>query len=114
LPVVDDPWSAENNGRNSALTVNNNDPWQSVTPSSIAHVNPWSETQPVKSNGNEPGLSVNIADPWGVGTNPVRPLVTSPLALKSVDNELSEFFGASASKSSIYGSFLFPMSMIFK
>ena len=85
--LLDDPWSTETNGRNSATTTGI-DPWQS---SSAAQVNPWNETNHgAASNGT--GLSVNVADPWGAGTNGTR------TGKPSVDNELSEFFGASASR----------------
>ena len=75
---ADDPWSSDSNGRNSASLVNN-DPWQSAATTS-ATANPWGETR----------ATDNAADPWGLGN------ASTSSTKKTVDNELSEFFGASA------------------
>ncbi len=91
--LIDDPWSPELTGRNSVT----NDPWQA---------NPWSANHHTTAN-NGTGLSVNISDPWGVGANDSRTTTTTSPPKptnnpKSIDNELSEFFGASASKISSF------------
>ncbi|CAF0920493.1 unnamed protein product [Rotaria sordida] len=98
--VTNDPWSSEPSGRNSAIaTTGTNDPWQVTTHSSTTQANPWTETKPTTTN-NGTGLSLNIGDPWGVGSNnsQTTKLTLPPTATtsKAIDNELSEFFGASA------------------
>lgn len=94
---LDDPWPNESNGRNSATAVSD-DPWQSAAPSSATHANPWDGQQTsAASNTNGAGLSLNMADPWGTGATNGARATTSPPS-KTVNNELSEFFGASASK----------------
>jgi hypothetical protein len=95
---VDDPWLSEPTGRSSAT----NDPWLNNASSSNAQANPWSSNHHTTAN-NGTGLSVNISDPWGVGANDSRTTITTspPQSTnnpKSIDNELSEFFGASACK----------------
>ncbi|CAF1360634.1 unnamed protein product [Adineta ricciae] len=104
---TNDPWSSEPSGRTSANTTTKvaamSDPWQSGTSASDTHANPWGDNNHA-SNNNSTGLSVNIADPWGVGTNgfhkspTAATTTTSPPSTtsKTIDNELSEFFGASA------------------
>ena len=96
--VLADPWSIETNGGTSVRTASN-DPWGSST-ASTSKVNPWGgNQQSIATNDN--GLSVNLSDPWGLGATSVRPPPppTSPRATtNTIDNELSDFFGASASK----------------
>ena len=87
------------------------DPWQAVPSSSSTQVNPWGESNPTAGANTDTGLSVNIADPWGIGLSDSQAtsakIVAKPTATdlpsvattaKSINNELKEFFGASASK----------------
>ena len=99
---IDDPWSTDTNGRNSVITTATNDPWQIGTSLSTSQANPWTGNNHSTTN-NGAGLSVNISDPWGVGSNDSRTTISPPTASKTVDNELSEFFGANASKISSLG-----------
>src|SRR5689334_20351745 len=46
-------------------------------------------------------LSVNITDPWNISTNNSQPTTSSSTTVKPIDHELSEFFGANASKISL-------------
>ncbi len=88
----------ESNGHTSATTVSN-DPWlSSIAPTPQA--NPWSGNNQTMAT-NDTSLSVNISDPWGLGATNSRPtpIATSPPATtKTIDNELSDFFGASAGR----------------
>ncbi len=64
-------------------------------------MNPWSANQqPIHTN--DASLSVNLSDPWGLGaTNsrqPPPPPKSPPVTINAIDNELSDFFGASSSK----------------
>ena len=97
--LLDDPWSTEASGRTSANTTSN-DPWQTIPSSSNTQANPWpgNHHTATTANNNNTGLSVNIADPWGVSTTDSRTTSLHPTGPKAVDNELSEFFGANASK----------------
>jgi hypothetical protein len=92
LFLLDDPWSSETNGRNSANTTPK-DPWLTTT-----QANPWNGNNHTTTNNNNTGLSVNIADPWGLGTSNSQTTTSPPTASKTIDNELSEFFGANAGK----------------
>jgi len=94
--VIDDPWTLESNGHTSATTVPS-DSWQNSTvPTS--KVNPWGGNNQTNDNS----LSINISDPWGLGaTNsrqPPPPPTSPPIIANPIDNELSDFFGAGASK----------------
>jgi hypothetical protein len=106
LFVIDDPWTLESNGHTSATTVPS-DPWQNSTvPTS--QVNPWGgNNQTIYTN--DTSLSVNLSDPWGLGATNSRqppPLPSSPpVTTNTIDNELSDFFGAGASK--IFRLFIF-------
>ncbi|CAF0827879.1 unnamed protein product [Rotaria sp. Silwood1] len=97
--ATNDPWSSEPSDRSSTMTTTaTNDPWQIVAPSSTTQANPWTETKPTATN-NSTGLSLNIGDPWGLGLNDSQTITTLPpttTTSKTIDNELSEFFGASA------------------
>jgi hypothetical protein len=97
--LLDDPWSADASGRNSANTTSH-DPWQAIPSSSNTQTNAWpgNHHTATTANNNNTGLSVNIADPWGVSTTDSRTTTSPPTGPKTVDNELSEFFGANASK----------------
>jgi hypothetical protein len=101
--LLDDPWTLDSNGHSSSTTVPN-DSWQGSTasgwqPSTASKVNPWSGNEQTTAN-NGTGLSINISDPWGLGATNSRPTMpTSPAPVSNtIDNELSDFFGASASK----------------
>ncbi|CAF3946255.1 unnamed protein product [Rotaria sp. Silwood2] len=102
--VTNDPWSSEPSGHNSIMTTTTtNDPWQIAAPLSTAQANPWTEAKPTTTNNNA-GLSLNIGDPWGLGVNDSQTIAatttlpSTTTTSKAIDNELSEFFGASASK----------------
>lgn len=90
----DDPWSSGTNGR-SSTNPPTTDPWQltgigsGATTQQQTTADHWSESHS-KANGN--GLSINLNDPWGMNTNQNGSNGNN----KTVDNELSEFFGASA------------------
>lgn len=70
---IDDPWSLESALYPSTTPKTSNDPWQPTT---------------------NPGLSMNISDPWGLSSTTTA---TQPVNTTTIDNELSDFFGASAS-----------------
>jgi hypothetical protein len=99
ITATNDPWSSETNGRSSAITTTaTNDPWQIAPPSTTPQLNPWGENNSTNIN-NGAGLSLNINDPWGLGTNDsqtTKSKTTAATTNKAIDNELSEFFGASA------------------
>ena len=111
LVCLDDPWSSESNGRNSATMVGH-DPWQTVAPSSDPTANPWDENHSSTTNGAS--LSINMADPWGTGNpNSTRATTSTSPPSKTVHNELSEFFGASASKCCWSGSLTAVLFQLF-
>jgi hypothetical protein len=96
---IDDPWPSETNGR-TAITTSSNDPWQATT----TQINPWGGNDP-KPAINDNGLSINISDPWGLGATNSQPTTSPPPTTKTIDNELSDFFGAGASKILFFSSF---------
>ncbi|CAF0907797.1 unnamed protein product [Rotaria sordida] len=93
--ATNDPWTLESNGHNSATTILS-DPWQGST-AATPQVNPWGGNTHTTTN-IDTGLSVNISDPWGLGTTHSQPTtaITSspPATTKTIENELSDFFGA--------------------
>ncbi|CAF1902685.1 unnamed protein product [Rotaria magnacalcarata] len=91
--ATNDPWSTETTGRSSAVATN--DPWQGDTPASTTQANPWSTNNHTTINNNT-GLSLNIGDPWGLGISDSQTTTvpTTTTNSKTIDNELSEFFGA--------------------
>lgn len=101
----DDPWSSGTNGR-SSTNPPTTDPWQltsigsGATTQQQTTADHWSESHS-KANGN--GLSINLNDPWGMNTNQNGSNGNN----KTVDNELSEFFGASARKETFDFQFCF-------
>ncbi|CAF2762660.1 unnamed protein product [Rotaria sp. Silwood2] len=100
--ATNDPWTLESNGRNSATTVLN-DPWQGST-AATSQVNAWGGNTHT-ANKIDTGLSVNMSDPWGLGTIHSQPPTTTsspPATTKAIENELNDFFGASATISPSY------------
>lgn len=86
----------------TASTTATNDPWQITPPvSTTAQANPWSNNNSTAANNNT-GLSLNLEDPWGLGGSESQAKTTTTTTAattsKTVDNELSEFFGANAGK----------------
>ncbi|CAF4222713.1 unnamed protein product, partial [Rotaria magnacalcarata] len=95
---IDDIWTLESNGRNATTTVSN-DPWQDST-AATSKVNPWGENASTTSS-MDAGLSINMSDPWGLGTvksqqSPHPPTNSNSVTSKTIENELSDFFGAGA------------------
>ena len=90
----------ESNGR----TATSNDPWQDSTasawqPPPPPQVNAWGGHEHTTAN-HDNNLSISLSDPWGVGSTNSRPTTTTtspPPTTNTIDNELSDFFGASAS-----------------
>ncbi|CAF1659994.1 unnamed protein product [Adineta ricciae] len=70
-----DPWSLESALHPSTTPKTSNGPWQPTTNAS---------------------LSMNTSDPWGL----LSTTTTQPVSTTTIDNELSDFFGASATISS--------------
>ncbi|CAF4698227.1 unnamed protein product, partial [Rotaria sp. Silwood1] len=100
--ATNDPWTLESNGRNSATTVSN-DPWQG-SKTTTSQVNPWGGNTHT-TNNIDTDLSINMSDPWGLGTVHSQPTTTTsspPATTKTIENELSDFFGASATISPSY------------
>ncbi|CAF3002917.1 unnamed protein product [Rotaria socialis] len=96
--VTNDIWTSESNGRNATTTVSN-DPWQDST-AATSKVNPWGGNASTTSN-MDAGLSINMSDPWGLGTvksqpAPQPPTNSNSVTSKTIENELSDFFGAGA------------------
>lgn len=134
------PWAMANTRSSSQLGFAgaSNDPWSSDTnspaasawQSSTASANPWGGGNSQSTNNPDTGLSINMGDPWGLGvgsnnrstpsssTVPPPPLPvsssssTTTTSKSLIDNELSEFFGNSAtiSTSNTYQQPSVPMS----